>query len=460
MRARRALLALPLALAACGGKTADPRAQWTVHLATDLPVPQLGDRVLIELLAPDGQAACPGCRRQLGTASAEQWPLSFGVVPPSSGAAVRVRVRLYRAVYTGADGLPAGNQVVDYLGTLPSTDTPLDVTVELRGRCFGVPADVDAHRTCDPATGALVAEADVPRGSTGLPDVGSWSEAEAVPCAGAVPDGMVCVPGGLFLLGSARYFSLGSGDPTPERLVRLSPFALDLTEVTVGTLRRVLQDTPLSELPVTKGATPPASWCSWRGASDPSGDEESVNCLPLSLAREICAARGGRLPTEAEWEWAAGNLTRESSYPWGEDPEVCRHAVVARAETLSSSSGDSTCRTASGTAIVPAGPAAGGGADDLTALGVRDLAGNLGEFVEDAYGLYDEPCWLDGPTPLVNPRCDTPSSSPTAPAIQALRGGSWTNVPLSAAVYLRNGAQFPDRWAPDVGFRCVVPLPP
>src|SRR6187549_1622271 len=102
-------VALGLALAGCSGEAA-PRPEWVVTVSTDAPVPQLGDRLLIETVTESGELACDSCRRVLSAGSAEELPVSFSVVP--SGSRLLLRARLYRARITGGDGLPTTDQLI------------------------------------------------------------------------------------------------------------------------------------------------------------------------------------------------------------------------------------------------------------------------------------------------------------------------------------------------------------
>src|SRR5262249_3716980 len=161
-----------------------------VVLGTDAPVPQLGDRLLVEIFYDGASGApCDGCRRLL---AADAWPISFGVVPPASGGA-RVRVRLYRTANTGYDGAPGSDRLIDARGGLPPAETLTPVGIALSMRCFGIGTDLAADTICDPATGMVgpVQTAPVLADPASLPVPGTWAPAQEVPCADPVPAGMV-----------------------------------------------------------------------------------------------------------------------------------------------------------------------------------------------------------------------------------------------------------------------------
>jgi formylglycine-generating enzyme len=433
------LFTLPLALAACGTPVGDPLPQWRVTIATDAPVPQLGDRLLIEVLGDDGQA-CSGCRRQLGAEDPARWPFSFGVVPPDKGG-VRVRVRLYRTAVTGFDGAPGSDRILDTLARMPRATGVTDVAITLDMRCFGVPADPFADTSCDPASGApapvktLSARSEAPS----LPAPGSWAPARSVDCPSPPGQGMVCVPGGAFLLGSPDYLPTGDLDPVPEQLVQLDPFALDVDEMTVGEMRALVQAGMVS--PPVKNGPGNAAHCTY---TDSGNDDMPVNCVSRATARKACEARGLRLPTEAEWEMAAGNRDRETAFPWG-DGSPCDHAIVGKGDPLDVAV-SSACQDAATPLVGP--EAVSAETTDVTLLGVRHMGGNVDEWVDDDVRPYDDPaCWGHDPALHVNPRC----ASGTGPGI---RGGSWGSLPVGAHVYARNGV-FADGPTPFTGFRCA-----
>jgi formylglycine-generating enzyme required for sulfatase activity len=260
---------------------------------------------------------------------------------------------------------------------------------------------------------------------------------------------MVCVPGGAFLLGNPHLLP-GAAQALPEHLIRVDPFAMDIDEFTVGQMRMLVNAQGLAE-PVRQQSETWAHMCSYLSASDPSNDAMPLSCIDADLASQACEILGKRLPTEAEWEFAAGNLDLETYFPWGEDgwgdsDAICARAVVARSED------DGTdmfqCRSANGINL-PAGPVAGGAATDVTLLGIRNLGGNLNEWMSDMYWSYSATCWNPNSGLLVNPHCDI--SGPNG--LRSVRGGSWFDYPFAATVFVRNSSLGEPTW--NTGFRCV-----
>ena len=447
------LLAVLSGSSACDDSVLDARPQWLVTVGTDAPVPQLGDRLLVEVLRADGTIACPGCRRQFGLSPAEPGgglPLSFGVTPSDDGGVTRLRVRLYRATRIDAEGLPSGALLIDTIGRLPDASGVVQVALPLRMSCFGVPADEPAAQSCDPATGALAPEPTLGGGE--LPETGSWAPAHPVPCGSQAPPGMICVEGGVFLLGGDGFEDGASS--VPERLVRVSPFALDTDEVPVGTVRGLLETGMISEGPTPREAETFLSACTFVESGD--GDALPVNCLARDAAAAVCAALGKRLPTEAEWEFAAGNQAAEAPFAWGdEDIDLCAQAILARGRFVAEgplSIEASDCRSGG----EPWGPTPGGHTSDVTALGIKNLSGNVAEYVEGALAPYDDACWGGGVL-LQDPVC----AEPVGAAPLAVRGGSWVDPALTARVVTRRTWESPksENGTIATGVRCAVSLP-
>jgi len=434
----------------CGGATADARAQWVIEVSTDAPVPQLGDRLLVELVAPDGTTPCPGCRRLFGMSGPSAWPLSFGV-PDPSGAELRLRVRLFRADHSDVGGAPTGALAIDAIGALPATAGGVRrVSVMLYAICTGVAADPIHSLTCDPQTGALVARPlDDTVKSALVP--GSFTLAQATPCAHAPREGMACIEGGLFARGdSVRVIDEEiTTQAIPERLVRLSPFALDRDELTVGVMRALVAAGRVERPRIRSGSSPACTYTEQAGELE----EHPVNCITRDAAKRACAARGLRLPTEAEWEFAAGDRDRENRYPWGADPDPCRYAIVGRGRTDGEGALDpsSVCRAVPGAAPLAWGPRPERESDDTTALGLRHMGGNVSEWVADEVASYGGHC-SDGPRVLVDPRCDVAEERGVL-----VRGGSWSAQPFFAETTHR-GMYGDDIDSPFVGVRCAESL--
>jgi formylglycine-generating enzyme required for sulfatase activity len=170
----------------------------------------------------------------------------------------------------------------------------------------------------------------------------------------------------------------------------------------------IAYDTNLYTFEPSFTETLPVTFVSWHGAD------------------AYCRALGRRLPTEAEWEFAArgpGN----NIYPWGRD------FLVENASTSRSVNEDGT---QSGIQPVNAYP---GGASPF---GTFNQAGNVGEWVADWYGPY-------AAADAFNP------TGPSAGSQKVVRGGNWAFNPFFARTMQRIYAA-PDSKEPTVGFRCAA----
>jgi formylglycine-generating enzyme required for sulfatase activity len=243
-----------------------------------------------------------------------------------------------------------------------------------------------------------------------------------------VPD-RVSFPAACVALGCRPGDAACEAAESPRHHVCLGPFALDRAEVTVEAYQRC----------VAAGACPARGRGPSCNAPGPERALHPANCVPWTAARDYCAWAGGRLPTEAEWERAAGGAEGRL-YPWGSQAPDARLAV-AHAHDVPP-----------GTAPVCSRPAG------RTPEGLCDLAGNVFEWVADA---YDAAAYRALAPDVRDPRGPCGGAFPCQVAARrVLRGGGFA---LSGHL-LRASArssEAPDRadlaW---VGFRCAGPGAP
>jgi formylglycine-generating enzyme required for sulfatase activity len=216
----------------------------------------------------------------------------------------------------------------------------------------------------------------------------------------------VWIQPGTFLMGCSPGDIECNDDEKPSHQVTITKgFWIGQTEVTVGAYKRFIADTR-GQLPPT-----PSFNNDWANRNMPMVE------VSWNDAQDYCAWAGGRLPTEAEWEYAARGGSTEARY--GLIDQVAWY------------SGNSEGRTHD----VAQKPANG--------FGLFDVLGNVWEWVND---WYDETYYQN-----------SPSQDPPGPANgqrRVLRGGSWGASPVFARVSRRIGG-VPYQWNNSYfGFRC------
>lgn len=233
-----------------------------------------------------------------------------------------------------------------------------------------------------------------------------------------------------FGFGKYRSGNRGQGtSDTPHRVILTHPFCMDATEVTVGAYRACVDQ---------QGCAVPRiadEWSTYR--KDP---RMPINDVDWKSARYYCEKQGKSLPTEAQWEWAAGGGDGRK-YPWGDEPPDCKRADFSPGPTTGPV-GDFGCH-GGGPSLVGTHPA---GDRVLPDGALHDLAGNVWEWVLDEYHPLP-------PTTATDPLERRPSG------MHVVRGGGWNRSAASLQVSFRGGAIEPYR-VPGLGFRCVRNLPP
>ena len=204
----------------------------------------------------------------------------------------------------------------------------------------------------------------------------------------------VWIPPGTFTMGCSLGDSECQDDEKPAHQVNISKgFWIGQTEVTQDAYQRVAGNNPSN----FKGGRLPVETVTWNDA------------------QSYCGAAGMRLPTEAEWEYAA--RAGDSSARYGPLDSVAWY---------SANSGSKTHEVAQ---------------KQANRFGLFDMLGNVWEWVADWYGPYAAGNQRD-------------PHGPSGGQYRVLRGGSWGNDPAGARVSCR-GRDDPEVRGGSIGLRCA-----
>ncbi len=246
--------------------------------------------------------------------------------------------------------------------------------------------------------------------------------------------GMVRLAGGSFQMGSEA----GEPDEAPPHPVTVSPFYIDATEVTTEAFDLCVAAGACERAHFQDGAR--RRYCNY---GLPDRKTHPMNCVSWFGADQYCRWIGKRLPTEAEWEFAARG-TSGRRFPWGIEEPDCTRVIMKN--DVNDGCGDD--RTA----------AVGSRPTGATPEGVHDLAGNVWEWCAD---FYQEDYYAHAPAKNpAGPARDalkpgTGEDGGSTGLLRVMRGGSWlagdrqsltaSNRENDVERYIGNG----------VGFRCA-----
>jgi serine/threonine-protein kinase PpkA len=206
------------------------------------------------------------------------------------------------------------------------------------------------------------------------------------PCPDEFPKGMVWIPEGNLKFGDES--GIGEMNEQPVVDKKVAAFYLDAKEVSQAQFYAALKFSPSSR----KGNDLPVTNISWK------------------QAKEYCECMKKRLPTEAEWEYAAISGSNGGNYPWGNE----------RSNSMANV----------GTGILsPAG-------SHLQAKGLYDMSGNVAEWTQDAYAPSHDDSTASG-------------------AERVIKGGSYKSPLFKNSRCSAREGRTADRGYDDVGFRCA-----
>jgi formylglycine-generating enzyme required for sulfatase activity len=275
----------------------------------------------------------------------------------------------------------------------------------------------------------------------------------ALPAAAApkgCPPKMARIDGGKFFMGSDDKDA--DPDERPAHQVTLSPFCIDLNEVTtadykacsdVGECKRAPFEVDWKDIrPVEKKAFSPLC-----NGNHPERGEHPINCVDWDMAAAYCAWAKKRLPTEAEWEFAARGPDGRR-YPWGDEPPDKTRMNACGKECLAWGAKVGVDMGVHGKGMYPdddgfpATAPVGSFPEGKSRYGLFDVVGNVWEWTSDWEGKYSA----------------EPAVDPTGPKVgdhRVVRGGAFNGALPSWVRPSQRYSDYPNAHSHAYGFRCA-----
>ncbi len=230
------------------------------------------------------------------------------------------------------------------------------------------------------------------------------------------------------MMGSGK----GNPDEAPAHKVRLSPFLIDVYEVTHDQYTQVQLPNPSHW---QENVRKPVERVRWRDAKQFCNERSLLEglkpCYNEKTPNWDCdfTANGYRLPTEAEWEYAS-RAGMSGEYEFGSADKLRQHSW------FSENAGDKTH-------VV--------GEKKPNAWGLHDMSGNVSEWCED---VYDADYYKQSPS-----QDPTGPGTPGKDVLRVMRGGSWKSTASMCRGSFRQGQRTGDSdacfFTDFCGFRCV-----